>query len=197
MYDYRRQKQIAAPAKRGLQVMEIARKDNDAEIIVGLERPLTLPPERWSMDPFDSLPIEMPPHRYDLLYLCKPTARIISYKCHTASLHGFADAIIIDVSVVAEYLYPIEAQWGFNPTKKLWVPLALTDRALLSSVLCSADQFRARMNGRNEPPSTINHLKQTIQILNERLQNPLQATSNPTIAAVAGLALAEVSPPTV
>jgi hypothetical protein len=93
---------------------------------------------------------------------------------------------------VADLLYPIEAYWGFNPTKQLWVPLALTDPALLSSILCSAGQFRARMNGEKEPLSAINHLKQTIRILNERLQGPLQEISDSTIAAVAGLALTEV-----
>jgi hypothetical protein len=98
---------------------------------------------------------------------------------------------------VTDYLYPIEAYWGFNPTKKLWVPLALTDPALLSSILCSAGQFRARMNGKKEPPSVMNHLKQTIWILNERLQGPVQETGDSTIAAVAGLALAEVGAPIV
>jgi hypothetical protein len=81
--------------------------------------------------------------------------------------------------------------------KRTLVSLALTDRALLSSILCSVDQFRARMSGQKEPPSALNHLKQTIQILNEQLQSPLQGISDSTIAAVAGLALAEVYAPAV
>jgi len=53
------------------------------------------------------------------------------------------------------------------------------------------------MNGQKERPSAINHLQQTIRILNERLQDPLQEMSDSTIAAVAGLALTEVGAPTV
>ena len=127
-----------------------------------------------------------------------PNYQIVSYKDHMASLYrNFADVIVIDVSAVADHLYPIEAYWGFNPTKKLWVPLALTDSALLSSILFCSHQFGARVNNQKERPSAINHLQQTIRILNERFQNPLQEISDSTIAAVAGLALTEVGAPTV
>jgi hypothetical protein len=98
---------------------------------------------------------------------------------------------------VADHAYQIEAYWGFNPIKKLWVPLALTDPALLNSILFCSDQFGAKMNGQKERPSAINHLKQTIRILNERLQDPLQEISDSTIAAVALLALTEVGALTV
>jgi hypothetical protein len=64
MHNYPRQKQIAAHAKPGLQVVGVERQDNDAETIVGLERPLVLSPERWSKDSFD--------------YLCKSTAPHLS-----------------------------------------------------------------------------------------------------------------------
>jgi hypothetical protein len=74
MHNYQRQKQIAAHAEPGLQVVEIERQDNDAETIIELERPLILSPERWSTDPFDSFPIKMQPHMHGLLYLCRSTA---------------------------------------------------------------------------------------------------------------------------
>lgn len=115
----------------------------------------------------------------------------------TSLYRNIADVIVIDVSAVADHLYPIEAYWGFNPTKKLWVPLALTDSALLSSILFCSYQFGARVKGQKERPSAINHLQQTIRILNERFQDPLQETSDSTIAAVAGLALTEVGALTV
>ncbi|KAK9427244.1 fungal-specific transcription factor domain-containing protein [Lipomyces doorenjongii] len=153
--------------KRGLQDMEIESQDNDAERVVEFKCPLILSPERWSRDPFNSFPIKMQPHMHHLLY--------------------------IYVSAAANHLYQIEAYWGFNPTEKLWVPLALTDPALLSSILFSSEQFEARMNGQKERPAAINHLTQTFRILIERLQDPLQEISDSTIAAVAGLALTEQS----
>lgn len=102
---------------------------------------------------------------------------------------------VIDVSAAADHLYPIEAHWGLNPTRKHWVPLALTDPILLSSVLFSSQQFEARVAGQKERPSAINHLGQAVQGLNKRLQDPRQKLSDTTIAAVAGLALTEVSNP--
>ncbi|CZR67531.1 uncharacterized protein PAC_17430 [Phialocephala subalpina] len=167
MHNYRRQKQIDAQAKPGLQDMEIESRHNDAETIMELERPRILSLESWSRDPFNSFSIKMQPYMHELLHLY--------------------------VSVVADHAYKIEAYWGLNPIKKLWVPLALTDPALLNSVLFCSDQFRAITNGQKERPSAINHLKRTIQILNERLQNPSQEISDSTIAAVALLALTEQS----
>ena len=98
---------------------------------------------------------------------------------------------------MADHAYQIEAYWGFNPIRKLWMPLALTDPALLHSILFCSDQFWAKMNGQKERPSAINHLTQTIRILNERLQDPLQKISDSTIAAVALLALTEVGASTI
>lgn len=77
------------------------------------------------------------------------------------------------------------------------MPLALTDPALLHSILFCSYQFWAKMNGQKERPSAINHLTQTIRILNERLQDPLQKISDSTIAAVALLALTEVGASTI
>jgi hypothetical protein len=107
-------------------------------------------------------------------------------------IQGFANVIVIDVSAFAEKLYPIETYWGFNPSKRFWVPLALTDPALLSAILWVSDNFQARLIGQKERPSGINHLQQAIRILNERLQSPSQVISDTTIATVASLALLEV-----
>jgi Fungal specific transcription factor domain len=97
-----------------------------------------------------------------------------------------------DISAVAEHLYSIEKYFGFNPTKKIWVPLALTDPALLSSTLCSSQQFLARMAGQKEHPSAIHHMKEAIRTLSKRLQHRSPDINDSTIAAVAGLALVEV-----
>jgi hypothetical protein len=106
---------------------------------------------------------------------------------------GFTNTIVIDVSDFVERLYPIETYWGFNPSKRFWVPLALTDPALLSAILWVSDNFQATLIGqKKERPSGVNHLQQAIQILNERLRNPSQVISDSTIAAVASLALLEV-----
>jgi len=75
------------------------------------------------------------------------------------------------------------------------VPLALTDPALLNVMLFGGDQFGARLNGQKERPSGVGFLKQAIQILNERLGDLLQEIGDSTIAAVAGLFIAEVSAP--
>ena len=93
---------------------------------------------------------------------------------------------------MAEHLYHIEACWGLNPTKTFWVPLALTDSALMSSMMLSSGQFLARVSGRQLDSSALGLLQNAIQILNERLQGPLEPITDSTIAAVAGLALTEV-----
>lgn len=201
MHDYLRQKKIAAHAKSGLQDLEIESQHNDTEKIIELERSLNLSPERWSTDPFDSFPMKMQPHMHDLLHLCKSTAphstEILLQISHDILVHKLADAVIIDVSAFTDHFYPIEAYWGFNPSKKVWVPLALTDPALLHTILFCGDQFGAKLNSQKERPSAIKHLEQAIRIINERLQNPLQELSDSTVAAVAGVALTEVDAPTV
>jgi hypothetical protein len=73
--------------------------------------------------------------------------------------------------------------------------MALTDPALFNSILFVGAQFKATIYGQKERPSAVNHLKETIRILNERLQDPLQEISDSTISAVASIALIEVSAP--
>ncbi|KAF2476654.1 uncharacterized protein BDR25DRAFT_375659 [Lindgomyces ingoldianus] len=97
MRNYRRQKQIAAEAKLGPQGRGIeSQDDDDAKTMAELECPLVPSLEHWSADPFDSFPIAMQPYMHELLY---------EY-----------------VSAVADHLYPIEAYWGFNPTKSSGCP---------------------------------------------------------------------------
>lgn len=103
-----------------------------------------------------------------------------------------ADNFTLVVSAVADHAYQIEEYWGVNAIKQLWMPLALTDPALLHSILFCSDQFCAKMNSQPEHPSAIKHLTQTINILNQRLQDPLQEINDSTIAAVALVALTEV-----
>jgi len=62
-------------------------------------------------------------------------------------------------------------------------------------MLFGGDQFGARLNGQKERPSGVGFLKQAIKILSKRLRDPLQEIGDPTIGAVAGLSIAEVSAP--
>jgi hypothetical protein len=73
------------------------------------------------------------------------------------------------------------------------MPLALNDPALLHSILYCSDKHETIVNGRKERPSAVTHLRQAIQIINTRLQDPLQEISDSTIGTVALLALTEVS----
>jgi hypothetical protein len=67
-------------------------------------------------------------------------------------------------------------------------------------MLFASKQFEEKINGQKERPSTlstINHFTQMLRVLNQRLQDPSQAISDSTIAAVAGLALLEAGAPAV
>lgn len=75
------------------------------------------------------------------------------------------------------------------------MPLAVTDAALLNAILFCGDQLGTRLNKQKERQSAVIHLKRTIQLLNERLQDSLHAVSDSTIAAVSALALTEVGFP--
>lgn len=48
------------------------------------------------------------------------------------------------------------------------------------------------MYGQKDRPTAINHLQQTIRIVNDRLEDSSRAISDSTIAAVAAMALTEV-----
>lgn len=78
MHNYRRQQQIAAHPKPGLQDTEIESQENDAVIIVELECPSILSTGRWSKHPFDRFPIKTQPYVHDLLDLCESTAPHLS-----------------------------------------------------------------------------------------------------------------------
>jgi len=166
MRNHRRQQRLAPHSEQGIHDTETQSRGDCADT-TGYERRFIWWPARWGRDPFKSFPIEMQPYMFDLIDLY--------------------------TSAVADHAYRIEACWGLNPMLTLWMPLALTDPALLHSILYCSEQFRVRANGQKEGPSAINHLFQTIRILNVRLQNPLQGTSDSTIAAVALLALTEQS----
>jgi hypothetical protein len=182
-------------AESGAQRKENDGQANDAERVDELDRSLPSR-QRWSTDPFDSFPIKMQPYMHELLNLCKSTASLESDQwldlCTTFFSGIIADASIIDVFTLGVSLVPNRGSLGIDPTEKLWVPLALTDPALLGAILLCSHQFEARMKGQKERASAINHLKQTVQIPNERLRDLLQEIWDSTIPAMAGLALIEV-----
>ncbi|KAI1342902.1 fungal-specific transcription factor domain-containing protein [Xylariaceae sp. FL0016] len=124
-------------------------------------------PERWRTDPFDCFPINMQPYMHELL--------------------------LMFISAFTDELYTIEMYWGVNPAKTFWVPLSLTDAALMNSILYANSVLRAGWNPRKECVIGINHLQQTIQLLNKRLQDQQPSIDDATIGTVAGLALTECS----
>ncbi len=77
--------------------------------------------------------------------------------------------------------------------KNFWVPLALTDPALLNCILYGGNQYGAMLNNQKERPSAVNHLKKAIELLNERLYGPSHEVTDSMIAVAAGLAMGEVS----
>ncbi|KIW00114.1 uncharacterized protein PV09_08296 [Verruconis gallopava] len=121
-------------------------------------------PRLLSWEPFDCFPLKMQPYMHDLFY---------QY-----------------VYIASSYLYSLEARWGFNPTQKVWIPMALADPILLSAILLSCEQFLNRIKAAGVNQFTISHLTQTIRALNGRLESS-QRPNDTTIAAVAGLALLE------
>lgn len=78
MHNYCRQKQIAVYRDPRSQDIEINNKDNNGGQIDELQRPPHAPPERWSIDPFDSFPIKMTPYMHELLHLCKFSSLYLS-----------------------------------------------------------------------------------------------------------------------
>jgi hypothetical protein len=78
-----------------------------------------------------------------------------------------------------------------SPTKE-WLLFAVTDPALLHSVLCHAAIDLSIINCKPLMLEGIYHKARAIEIINNRLKNNEQATSDATIAAVACLAYLEV-----
>jgi hypothetical protein len=96
-----------------------------------------------------------------------------------------------DTSSVTHALYSIEKYTNFNPTTEYWLPLAFHDAALLNAILACADAFGAVETGIKERPTAVIHLKESLRIVNERLQRSTNL-SDATIVVIATLAIMEV-----
>lgn len=75
-----------------------------------------------------------------------------------------------------------------------WLALSLTDIALLNIKLAHYAADHLILTGQGDPMEAISFTAESIRIINERMNWPDQRTSDGTIAAVAGMALQEVSP---
>ena len=74
MHEHRRKKeQKVVHAKARSHEINRKHQQHDVRSSPGPECALTLSPERWSRDPFDSFPINMQPYMHELVYVCKST----------------------------------------------------------------------------------------------------------------------------
>ncbi|RFU29231.1 hypothetical protein B7463_g7088, partial [Scytalidium lignicola] len=74
-----------------------------------------------------------------------------------------------------------------------WLSLAMTDAALFHSILCGSALYTDIVLRRGESLAKIKHMKETIRLLNKRLQEPEFEISDGTIITVAHLAEYEAS----
>ena len=116
----------------------------------------------------------------------------------------------IDVKVQGPGLIPLEANELSNPMLTLLLPLALSDAAVMHALLClSGIQYMA-IHARNRrdidvpkvqeknvkaPPLYLLHKSHALVAIQKRLNDPTQAVSDGTIAAITLLAGYEVRKP--
>jgi hypothetical protein len=89
-------------------------------------------------------------------------------------------------------MYTIEKHANADPSKDYWLPLALQDAALLHAFLFCADGHGTIAQSRKESPAAVIHLRNAIQIVNERLRAPVPNVTDATIAVVCTFAHTEV-----
>ncbi|KAE9377527.1 hypothetical protein N431DRAFT_478767 [Stipitochalara longipes BDJ] len=69
-----------------------------------------------------------------------------------------------------------------------WFLLAMTDAALFHSILCGSALYMDLLTGRQDSVERLTHMKESVHLLNTRLQVPDTALSDSTLFAVALLA---------
>jgi hypothetical protein len=74
-----------------------------------------------------------------------------------------------------------------------WITLALTDGALLHATLSNVAWKLDTLRGLEESPECLYQQGQAIRLVNERLHDPAQGTSDTAIGTVATLAILAVS----
>ncbi|KAF4631206.1 hypothetical protein G7Y89_g6916 [Cudoniella acicularis] len=85
----------------------------------------------------------------------------------------------------------LRSSWLMMPIRKSLFCLAIHDKALFHTFLSHyAASYNARFEAR-DPAESVYHRTMAMKIVNERLEDPAQALSDGTIAAVANLAIYE------
>jgi hypothetical protein len=69
-----------------------------------------------------------------------------------------------------------------------WFSLAITDAALFHSILCGSALYMDLLTGRRDSVERFTHMKESVHLLNARLQVPGMALSDSTLLTVALLA---------
>ena len=136
---------------------------------------LTRPPSA-RLDPFAGFPVTMEPYMDTVLhrYKCFPESSIPSRKLTYCFLSpDFALVPSISKS-------PKAAQE--------WFSLAMTDAALFHSILCGSALYMDLLTGRRDSVERSTHMKESVHLLNARLQAPDTALSDSTLLTVTLLA---------
>jgi hypothetical protein len=79
------------------------------------------------------------------------------------------------------------------PMRKGLFAIAIHDAALFHTFLAHYVASYDLRFGTGDPAESLQHRTEAMRIINERLQNPYQALTDVTIAAVANIAIYEVS----
>lgn len=130
------------------------------------------------LEPFNTLPIAGSPRLQLLMHYCKhdPPPLII---CTT-------DLKLADNTVLVNTLIPV------NPKDK-WFNYAITDPALFHGTMLHAAMHHRLVHGGNDEAEQLQLKRDTIMIVNGRLEDPVLSRSDVTIGAVVCLVLLEVS----
>ena len=88
--------------------------------------------------------------------------------------------------------YTIEKYTGFNPVRDCWLPMAFSEPAMLHAIIFCADIVNSTLQNVNESPVAVFHLRKSIAIINERLQEPVVSITDAMIVVVCALAQTEV-----
>jgi hypothetical protein len=97
-----------------------------------------------------------------------------------------------DVAGVAHALYPLESHLSFNPVRRSWFPLAITDELLFHTVILSAAVTLSFRSEHRQSTEASKIMRPIFRLLTSRLKNQ-SSISDATIGAVSCLAMIEVS----
>ncbi|RDW63418.1 hypothetical protein BP6252_10963 [Coleophoma cylindrospora] len=124
-----------------------------------------VPREFTMFDPFDCLSLTMQPYMAETLSKC--------------------------TTYINEMVFCIEKYSRFNPMRDYFLPMAFQDPALFHALLFSSNSLNLLSSGHREAPKAVQHLNESIRIVNERLQSPSLVVEDSTIAVIATIAYIE------